>query len=78
MTLAARRPTGQTMAYLPHPAPEALAEHIAAFANGDGGTVIVGADEKGHVTQGSICRLALAPYASRSLDVGLGQSCLRS
>jgi ATP-dependent DNA helicase RecG len=40
------------MAYLPHPTADALAEHLAAFANSDGGTVIVGADEKGHISQG--------------------------
>jgi len=52
MTLTSLRPTGQMMAYLPHPDIEALAELVAAFANSDGGTVVVGADEHGHVTQG--------------------------
>src|SRR5258707_6659039 len=52
MTLASARPASQTLAYLAHPTPDSLAEHIAAFANSDGGTVIVGADEKGHITQG--------------------------
>jgi len=40
------------MAYLPLPDAEALAETLVAFANGDGGTVVAGADEKGRVTQG--------------------------
>jgi len=52
MTLSSLRPPGQQMAYLAHPTPESLAEHIAAFANSDGGTVVVGVDEKGHITQG--------------------------
>ncbi|HLB48655.1 MAG TPA: ATP-binding protein [Anaerolineales bacterium] len=52
MTLPSLRPAGQMMAYLPSPNIEALAELLIAFANGDGGTVVVGADEKGHITQG--------------------------
>lgn len=52
MTLTSLRPAGQMMAYLPHPDVAALAELLAAFANSDGGTVIVGADEHGRVTQG--------------------------
>ncbi len=52
MTLSSLRPSGQMMAYLPHPNAAALAELLAAFANSDGGTVVVGADERGKVTQG--------------------------
>jgi ATP-dependent DNA helicase RecG len=52
MTLSSLRPAGQTVAYLPQPEATALAEHIVAFANSDGGTVIVGADEAGHITHG--------------------------
>lgn len=52
MTLASLRPPSQTMAYLPQPTADSLAEHIAAFANSDGGTVVVGADERGRITQG--------------------------
>jgi ATP-dependent DNA helicase RecG len=40
------------MAYMPTPEPTALAELIAAFANSDGGTVLVGIDEAGHLTHG--------------------------
>ena len=46
MTLPSLRPAGQMMAYLPSPNVEALAELLIAFANSDGGTVVVGADEK--------------------------------
>jgi len=52
MTLTSLRPAGQMMAFLPQPDLESLAEHLVAFANSDGGTVVVGADEKGRVTQG--------------------------
>jgi ATP-dependent DNA helicase RecG len=52
MTSPALRTPGQTMAYLPQPSPDALAEQIAAFANSDGGTIVIGADERGHVTPG--------------------------
>jgi ATP-dependent DNA helicase RecG len=37
------------VAYLPEAAPEALAEYLVAFANSDGGTVVIGLDEKGRV-----------------------------
>ena len=33
---------GQQVAYLPHFDPEAIAEHLAAFANADGGTLVLG------------------------------------
>src|SRR5574341_1143952 len=52
MTLTSLRPSGQMMAYLPLPDAQALAELLVAFANSDGGTVVVGADERGRVTQG--------------------------
>ena len=48
MTLASLRPPGPLMAYLPDAVPEHLAEHLVAFANADGGTVVLGVDEHGH------------------------------
>ncbi len=35
---------------MPDPDPEALAETMVAFANSDGGTILIGADEDGQVT----------------------------
>jgi ATP-dependent DNA helicase RecG len=40
------------MAYLPAAAPEPLAECLVAFANSDGGTIVVGLDEKGRLANG--------------------------
>ena len=37
-------------ALLPEPDPEALAETLVAFANSDGGTIVIGADENGQIT----------------------------
>jgi len=45
--LRERRP-GQLLAFMPEPEPGLLAETLVAFANSDGGTVLVGAGESGH------------------------------
>ncbi len=50
MTLPSlRRPPGPLTAYLPDADPEVLAEHLVAFANSDGGAILVGLDERGRV-----------------------------
>ena len=41
---------GQQVAYLPHFAPEAIAEHLAAFANADGGTLVLGMSADGELS----------------------------
>ncbi len=41
---------GPLLEYLPDADPEALAEALVAFANADGGTILVGVDEHGHPT----------------------------
>jgi ATP-dependent DNA helicase RecG len=46
-----RRP-GQTLAFLPEPDVEVLAETLVAFANSDGGTILVGVDETAQATGG--------------------------
>lgn len=38
---------GARVAFLPSPSPETLAETLVAFANGDGGTVVLGVDAGG-------------------------------
>jgi len=43
---------GQTLACMPEPEIELLAETLVAFANSDGGTVLMGVDENGHTTGG--------------------------
>ncbi len=45
------RPPGPLTAYLPDAAPARLAECLVAFANSDGGTVIIGLDERGKTLQ---------------------------
>ncbi len=45
------RPPGPLTAYLPDAAPARLAECLVAFANSDGGTVIIGLDEQGKTLQ---------------------------
>ncbi len=50
MTSALLRPAGQMLAYLPEADAEPLAELLVAFANSDGGTVVVGVDAKGQAT----------------------------
>ncbi|MGH2521521.1 MAG: ATP-binding protein [Anaerolineales bacterium] len=47
MTLPTLRPPGPLVAYLPDANPEHLAEYLIAFANSDGGTIVIGLDEKG-------------------------------
>jgi ATP-dependent DNA helicase RecG len=44
-----RRP-GQTLALMPEPDAELLAETLVALANSDGGTILIGVDETGRVT----------------------------
>ncbi len=41
---------GQTQDLIPEPAPQALAETLVAFANSDGGTILIGVDEEGRIT----------------------------
>lgn len=45
-----RRP-GPRLAFLVDADPEALAEHLVAFANADGGTIVLGLDETGQATE---------------------------
>ena len=44
------RGSGQTMALVPEPAIELLAETLVAFANSDGGTLLIGLNENGQTT----------------------------
>jgi len=41
------RKPGPRLAFLPDAEPELLAEHLVAFANGDGGTIVLGLDNSG-------------------------------
>lgn len=47
--MAPLRSSGSQMAYLPKATAEWLAEHLVAFANADGGAILVGQDEKGRL-----------------------------
>ena len=42
-----RQKPGQRLAYLPEAEAESLAECLVAFANGDGGLIVLGLDEAG-------------------------------
>ena len=44
------KPSSPSVAYLSRPVPESLAEHLVAFANSDGGTIVLGVDEQGRPT----------------------------
>lgn len=44
-----RRP-GQVLACVPEPDPQLLAETLVAFANSDGGTILIGVDEEGRAS----------------------------
>lgn len=44
------QPPGPLVAYLPRAEPEPLAEHLVAFANSDGGTIVLGVDGHGRPT----------------------------
>ncbi len=50
MTRPSLRPAGQMMAYLPQVNAEKLAELLVAFANSDGGTILLGLDDSGRQT----------------------------
>ncbi|MEW5961533.1 MAG: ATP-binding protein [Chloroflexota bacterium] len=42
-----KRGPGQTVAFMPHPEVNLLAETMVAFANADGGTILIGVDARG-------------------------------
>ncbi|PJF45534.1 MAG: hypothetical protein CUN48_18400, partial [Candidatus Thermofonsia Clade 3 bacterium] len=42
-----RRAASHLLAFLPQLDPQALAETLVAFANSDGGTIVLGYDERG-------------------------------
>jgi ATP-dependent DNA helicase RecG len=42
-----KRGPGQSVAFIPHPQAGVLAETMVAFANADGGTILIGLDEQG-------------------------------
>jgi len=45
-----KRGPGQTVAFMPYPEVDELAETMAAFANADGGTILIGVDARGRPT----------------------------
>lgn len=49
-SLKNRKP-GPRLAFLNEAEPELLAEHLVAFANGDGGTIVLGVDEEGRLVE---------------------------
>ena len=49
MTTTPSRNSNQTLALLPDANARAIAEHLVAFANTDGGTLVIGYDERGKV-----------------------------
>lgn len=46
-----KKKPSQRLAFLPLADPTLLAECLVAFANGDGGTIVLGLDENGHITE---------------------------
>ena len=44
-----RRGVGLQLEVMPEPLPDELAETLVAFANGDGGTVLLGVDGEGNI-----------------------------
>ena len=49
LTSILRRGIGLQLEIMPEPSADALAETLVAFANGDGGTVLLGVDANGQV-----------------------------
>jgi ATP-dependent DNA helicase RecG len=49
---------GQQLAFLPHPRPEAIAEVLTAFANADGGTLVLGMTPEGKLGDLSVAEEA--------------------
>jgi len=45
-----RQGSGQLLALMPEPDVDLLAESLVAFANSDGGTIVIGVDEKGRIS----------------------------
>jgi ATP-dependent DNA helicase RecG len=58
----------QTTAFLPHPDAETLAETLVAFANADGGTVLVGITPEGDIT-GDVLGEDVEALLSRALGL---------
>jgi ATP-dependent DNA helicase RecG len=50
LTDLVNRGSGTLVEYMPEPDVEAMAETLVAFANSDGGTIVVGVDDKGRPT----------------------------
>lgn len=64
-----KRGSGQTLTFLPEPDVDALAEALVAFANADGGTIVVGLNE-----QGQICPDLLPDEVEDALRLALTQT----